>query len=263
VPVKSARAARYLEEALRLDPRQRMESFLFFFKYLEDPDPEVARDAYLEFAKANDQEIGQIGPKLSAARLRGWLKDRDTPAEHLGLYAFLLGACGGAEDAALFRSLLQQTDERSLAAYDGLLGGYIRLQPKEGWVLAETLLRDGNKPFAVRFAALRTLRFYHGWKPDETRTQVLNGLKAIISQGELADLAMEDLRRWQTWDLTREILTRWGQKGSESPIVRRAIVRYALSCPNPDAAQFVARVRQQDPDLVKDVEESIQFEKQK
>ena len=83
-----------------------------------------------------------------------------TPTDRLGLYAFLLGACGGADDAALLRSLLQNPSERVLPAFDGLLGGYIHLRPQEGWDLALETLRDEKQPFPVRFAALRMLRFY-------------------------------------------------------------------------------------------------------
>jgi hypothetical protein len=83
----------------------------------------------------------------------------------------------------------------------------------------------------------------------------------MIVQGELADLAVEDLRQWKLWDLTREVLGLYGKKGYDSPITQRAIVRYALSCPSDHAARsFLAGRRRQEPDLVKEVEESLQFE---
>lgn len=261
VPVKSSAAVDYLKGALALDAKDTTRLLLYYFNYLEHADPEIATDAYIEFAKANDQEIGQVAGKLSPTRLRGLIKDPQTPSERLGLYAFLLGGCGGSEDAAVLRSLLQEPDERTRKAFDGMLGGYIHLRPQEGWELALTTLRDDKKPFDVRFAALRTLRFYHGWKPDETQTKVLRGMEIVISQGDLADLAIDDLRRWKVWDLTREILDLYGKKGSDSPILRQAIVRYALSCPKADATRFVAERRKQEPDIVKDVEESLQYEK--
>jgi hypothetical protein len=110
---------------------------------------------------------------------------------------------------------------------------------------------------------LRTLRFYHGWKPDETRAQVLRGLAVALPEGDLADLAVEDLRRWQAWDLTADVLALYARKSHSAPIMRRAILRYALCCPRPEAATFLADRRREDPALVKDVEESLQFEKPK
>ena len=144
-----------------------------------------------------------------------------------------------------------------------LLSGYIRLRPREGWDLAQGMLQDTQRSFTERYAIIGTLRFYHGWKPEETRDEVLRCLGLLISQGEMADIAVEDLRRWETWTLTDDILSQFGKKTHAAPIVRRAIVRYALCCPQPQAQRFVALLRKQDPKLVGDVEESLQFEKQK
>src|SRR5262249_46284785 len=148
-------------------------------------------------------------------------------------------------------------------ALGGLLSGYIQLRPREGWELALAILRDSRRPFTERLAVLGMLRFYHGWKPEETRREILRGLEALLPQSDLADLAVEDLRRWQLWDLTGEVLALYGKKDFDAPIQRRALVRYALSCPRAEANRFVAQLRKQDPDLVKDVEEALQFEKQK
>ena len=123
------------------------------------------------------------------------------------------------------------------------------------------MLRDPRRPFTDRLAVLGMLRFYHGWKPEETQREVLRGLESLLGQSDLADLAVEDLRRWQLWALTGEVLALYGKKEFDAPIQRRALVRYALSCPRAEASRFVAQLRKQDPDLVKDVEESLEFEK--
>src|SRR5262249_22982946 len=101
VPVNSEAAAGYVKGLLALEGKPRADLLRYGFDYLEHADKELAADAYLEFAKATDAEIGQVAPKLAPAKLRGWLKDARTPPERLGLYAFLLGGCGGADDAAL------------------------------------------------------------------------------------------------------------------------------------------------------------------
>jgi hypothetical protein len=263
--IKSSEAVDYVKGALALDSKDRPRVLRYYFDFLENADKEIANDAFLEFAKASDIELGQVAPKLSAEKLRGWLKDPQTPDNRLGLYAFLLGACGGDAEAALLRKMLDDPTDRTKAAFDGILGGYINLRPREGWDLAMTLLKDEKKSFAVRFAVVRTLRFYHNWKPDDSKDYVQRGLRVILSQGDLADMAIEDLRRWQVWDLTSEVLALYGKKGFDAPIVRQAILRYALSCPKTDtaAAAFVAERRKQDPELVKDAEDALRFLKQK
>jgi len=146
---------------------------------------------------------------------------------------------------------------KQVSAYDGLLGGYIQMRPREGWELAERLLREGRQPSLVRLSAVRTLRFYMAWKPAEMRAVVRRCLSAILTQGELVDCAVEDLRRWQMWELTNEVLAQYGRKGFDAPIYRRAIVRYAMSCPVPAAQKFIAEQRKRNAELVSEIEESL------
>jgi hypothetical protein len=263
VPLTGKGASEYVKKVLALDPKDAAARLAFYFDYLENEDKAVAQDAFLEFARATDQEIGQASGKLSAERLRGWLKDEKTPPERLSLYAFLLGGCGGEADASFLRSMLNDDGERVVNAYDGFLGGYVQLRPKEGWELAETTLRDGRRPLPVRLAAVRTVRLYHNWKPKETREPVLRCLRGMLAQGELADVAVEDLRRWGVNDLTSDVLALYGKKGYDAPIMQRAIMRYAASREKDDEAarRFMAERRRAEPDLVKEVEESLQFEK--
>src|SRR5205085_8141943 len=152
----------------------------------------VSSDAFLEFAKASDRDIGELGKTLQPGPLRRWLRDPKTPLERFALYAFLLGSCGTREDANWFRSALNKPGEKETSAYDGLLGGYIQMHPREGWELAERILREGRQPLPVRLSIQRTLRFFMAWKPNETRAVVRRCLAGVLANGELSDLAAED-----------------------------------------------------------------------
>jgi len=261
INVTSEETAKYLKGALALDQKETAKNLLYYFDYLEHPDKHIAMDAFMEFAKASDQEIGQVAGKLSAARLRGWLQNPKTEEIRLGMYAFLLGACGGADDAAVLRGMLQKPSDRTTRAFDGLLGGYIQLKPDDGWRLALDILRDAGKDYRLREAILRTLRFFHSWKPKESEDQILKGVASVLPQGDLADIAIEDLRHWKLWDLTDDVLALYGRKSHDAPLMRRAIIRYAICCPQPRAAEFIAQRRRDDAEAVRDVEESVQAEK--
>jgi hypothetical protein len=264
VPIKTAAGVEYVKQVLKLDPKNKTENLLFFFKYLENEDKEVAHDAFMEFAKASDVEIGEVAKKLPADKLRGWLKSNGTAPERIGLYSFLLGACGTKDDAALLEKLLGENSERTTKAYDGILAGYIHLKPKEGWELAMATLKDDKKSFEVRLSVVRTLRFYYLAQPKENKANVLKGLEAMLVRSDLADVAVEDLRRLKLYDLTPEVLSLYGKKGYEGQLMREAIIRYALSCKDDVAAQkFLAERRKAEPDLVKDVEDAMRFEKSK
>ena len=254
--------AAYLRGALALPANDARARLLYFFRYLDHGDELLARDAFMEFVKASDSEVGDIAPRLPAAKLRAWLRNPKTPDERLGLYAFLLGGHGSSSDRAWFEKELAHPTPRTAGAFDGILGGYIRLRPREGWELATHILRAGRHTLPVRLAVVRMLRFYHAWKPVETRPQVLAALAAIVAQGELADLAVEELRQWRVWDLTDAVLALHGRPGLDAPLQQRAIVRYAVSCPRPRARAFVEALRKKDADLIREMEEAVRLEQQ-
>jgi hypothetical protein len=185
-----------------------------------------------------------------------------TPAGRLGLYAMLLGATRRAAEADFLRGLLESKEERFTSAADGLLAGYLQLRPREGWDLLGSILRDKRKSLTLRLSAVRTVRFLFSSQPKENRARVLGMLEIVLGQDDLADLAVEDLRRWELWDLTSTVLGLYGKKGYDAPLMQRAILRYALSCKKtPETMRFLAAVRGSEAEVVKEVEESLRYEK--
>jgi hypothetical protein len=251
----------YLKAALALDDRDRVASLLFYFRHLDSPDPDVASDAFLEFAKATDQEIGVVGPKLDSAKLRKLLADPKTPSERLGVFAFLLGACGNRNDAQVLAGMIDKPEERNSAALSGLLGGLIEMRPEDGWKRVVVILDDPRRPYRDKLAALGTVRFFHAYRPAENRKAILAGMSAVVARGDMADMAIEDLRRWQWWDQTRQILSQYNEPTHSAPLVKNSILRYALTCPNADATAFVKAVEAKEPVAVREVRESLEFER--
>lgn len=262
IPFQSEAAVEYVKKGAALDANNPVARLRYFFDYLEHPDKEIAADAFLEFAKADDRDIGEAAQHFAPDKVRGWLKSPTTPANRLGVYAFLLGVSGGEEDASYLQSLLTSTDDRIRDAYDGILSGVLSRKPREGWATVLGGLADGKTPLPLRLAMVRSVRLMHGWQPVANRANVIKAEEAILTQGDLADMAIEDLRKWKLWDLTGTILGCYGKKGYTSPIVERAIVRYALTNKADPATQaFVAARRKDKLDLVKEVEEGLEFEK--
>src|SRR5581483_11313974 len=74
--------------------------------------------------------------------------------------------------------------------------------------------------------------------------QVLEGVRLLVAQSDLADLPIEDLRKWGCWDQTEYVLS-FADKPSHAnvPIVKRAILRFALAAP-PEKAKFVEQTLQ-------------------
>ena len=226
-------------------------------KHFDHADENVADEAFMVFAKADDKLIAQTAKKLAPANLRKLVKNPDLEPERLSMFAYLLGACGTADDVELLQSLIKNPPRRFYKSYEGILAGYITMRPAEGWALANDTLRNDKNSFLLRFATLRTMRFFYNAKPEETGPRVLSGLGLALGQSDIADIAIEDLRKWKRWDHTKAVVACWDRKGYQSPIVKQSIIRYALACPMPEARALVERARRQDPELVRDLEQEL------
>jgi hypothetical protein len=233
----------------------------YYARFLAHSDSVIADDAFLEFARSTDEEVGQAAKKLSPALFRAQLQNPKLEADRVSLFAFVLGNCGDASDAELLRKRIKQASAEDVRALDGLLGGYIALRPKEGWQLTRDILANPDNSFLKKQAALRAVRFYMGWQPGATKEQMLAAYRTVVADGQMADLAIEDLRRWKTWDLSPAILAQYGKATHDTQIVKRGILRYALCCPLPEAQRFLDGIRSREAAVLRELAEALEFEK--
>lgn len=262
----------YLKGAIAVRAKDSLTRLTYFFDYLEAPDLVVSSDAYSEFGYADYKEIRALADKWKGDATKGkqllaWLKDPNTRPTRYGLYGLLLGHCGKAEDATALRALLDDKDRAYSSGLDGVVAGYVLLDPKAGWDYLLGIVGDPKKDFSVRYAGLRTVRFFWESRPDIIpNKQVLDAMKVLMEQPDLADLPIEDLRKWKVWDLAPVVL---GYAAKEShntiPIVNRAVLKFAIAASwadpkNTAAAEFVARARQKDAKKVEFLESLLKDE---
>jgi len=257
----TAATVEYVKGATKLDAADAPTRLGYFFKHLGSADATVAADAFVEFARAADADIIKSAKQFDAAALRKLISDEKTPAERIGVFAFLLGVCGTANDAQFFAGALKQNPlpERVRDSFGGLLAGYVLLDPKGGWAFTHSVLADDKRSFAVRLSAIGAVRFFQASRGADCKADVLKCCASLLPDGDFADMAVEDLRRWGYWELTADVFAQFAKPTHSAPIVRRSIVRYALTCPADDAKQFVVAVRQTDPKLVTAVEEQLKM----
>ncbi len=140
------------------------------------------------------------------------------------------------------------------------------IDPKGGWEFTKGLMKDSGKEFLIRYAALRATRFIHAYRPDLVKSEELaEGVAPLLNQNDISDLAIDDLRKWGCSDMTPRVLAlRDSDAYRTTPVVRRAVLRFALSFPTVAADQtFVTAQRQADPQGVADVEELLKLEQGK
>ena len=256
----------YLKGVQELKDKKPVERLPFYFKYLDNADPEISMDAFKEFANADYKDYREMAKKLPADKLAGWLRDRNTPGFRIGLYGSLLGHCGNDKDAALLRSLVDDPERKLSSGVDGVLAGYVMIKPKEGWEYTKNLMKDPSKEFLMRYAGLRAARFLHDFRPDLVdKKELADGVAQLLNQKDIADLAVEDLRKWGCSDMTKRVLgLRETEAYTSLPIVRRAVLRFALSFPDvADDAAYVAEQRKSNAQGVSEAEEILKLEQAK
>jgi hypothetical protein len=259
--------AGYINGALKVKDAKPAERLAFYFKYLDDPELEISNDAYKEFANADYKDARDMAKGLPADKLVKWLEDPNTPAFRYGLYASLLGHSGKEEHGRVLRNMLDDPQKKLLSGTDGILAGYIMLKPKDGWDYLRSILADPGKDFTQRYAALRAARFFWEFRNDLIdHKEVVAAVALLLDQSDIADLGIEDLRKWGRWEMADRIIDLYGAKSHDVPIIRRSILRYALSCkgpggaPHPKADKLVRELRMKDPQMVNDVEELLRLE---
>jgi hypothetical protein len=265
----------YIKGALAVKGKDNVTRLRFFFDHLESPDLEISGDAYNEFAFADYKEVVELAPTLPADTIMKWLKDPNTRASRYGLYGLFIGHCGKPEHAKELRQLLDDPERKFSSGLDGMLMGYILLDKKAGYEYLMNILRNPENEFLIKHAGLKVLRFFWEYRNDIqkfkkhevlSRKEILNGMTALLAHPDIADMPIDDLRKWKAWEMTNTVL-KYAQVESHNklPINRRAILKFALAASwddpkNTAAVNFVAQARQNEPDRVKLLEELLRDE---
>lgn len=263
----------YLKNATVARTKPAVERLRFFFDYLTDSDLVISSDALMEFGNTEYADVRKLAEDrvnpLSPDKIAGWLKDKNTPASKYGLLGLLLGHCGDAKKHAdLLRSMVDDKDNQFNSGLDGIFAAYILLDKEKGWKRLFEYSASQPAEFNTQFTVLKVLRFFYEYRPDVVaHPTVLEGMKVLAALPDIADMPIEDLRKWKRWELTDFVLNFDGQEShNKFGIVRRAILRFAIQAAdagNQKAKAFVKVAEGKDAEKVKYLRELLEDEKPK
>lgn len=236
--------------------------YAYFSKYLEHSDQNIAIDAYQEFAKAPYPDVVAAAKSYDPDRLLELIRNPLTPGDRIGLYGLMVGVAGRPQDAEVLRRMVENPNERRLNGLDGLMGGLCVLNPTQGLELSLDILNDRQKPFNLRYSALEAIRFALIELDAFDRDHVFERMRQALEIPELCDLLMDELRKHQQWSAVNQVLGLAERSGYDSAVIRRAILRFAIECPDPKANAFLQKAAESDSQFVADVKSSLEFEKQ-
>ena len=227
-------ALRYLREAPvpNADKPERLD---YFAKFLEHPDPIIAKDAYQEFAEGPQEHVIRVARKFSPAKLRKWVFEAKGGYAEMrrGLYGMMLGVCGDKSDIPRLEAIVRENPEDELRlGIDGMISGYLLLTGADGLKFVEKAkLLASNVPFSETHSTLNALRFM--WTYGEGRIpaeRLQESLRLLLDQPDLAELAIMDLARWRDWKIQPRLLKLYNSGGQYSEVrTKRAIIRFMLT----------------------------------
>ena len=259
--------ATYLKGAIELKDKDVPARLAYFFKHFDSSDWAVSGDAFQEFSNADYKDVRVAAAGFEPDQILKMLKDPNTSKARLGLLGLLIGHCGkGETHAKPLRALIDDPDVRQATGLDGLLAGYVLLAPKDGLEYVAGIIKDAKVDFLVRYAALRCVRFFWEYRDDVLQKKdVVAAILPLLDQPDIVDLAVEDLRKWEQWDLAPKVIGLFDKPTHDASIIQRSLIKYALAAPphNQDSAAFVARLRADDKqaERVRDLEQLLELEK--
>jgi hypothetical protein len=239
-----------------------VERLRYFGPFLENRDPLVAQDAYLEFGHAPFEDVARTAGILSPAKMREWLTNPQVPQDRKGFYGLALGLTGNAAERRastdFLKKLILAPEDDFRAGFDGILGGYLMLSGTDGLDLIES--RYLANPHAadgdVRHA-LTAVRFYHEYGDDIPAARLNSAIGKLLKRHEFAEAAITDLARWKDWTILNTVASLYSEPAYSQPGTRRAIVGYLLACPLPQSARLLADLRQIDPQGISSAEQIL------
>ncbi|EMI29384.1 hypothetical protein [Rhodopirellula europaea] len=246
------KSEKYLEKITQLADKEPSERLLFYYKYLQDEDSMLSRDAYDEFASTPYDEIKKIESALDHDTLVTWIQDPKMSPDRKRMYLTLLGICGDQEDLPMLESMLKSTQKSSRSGLDALIACYLTLAGEQGLpVIDELFLENRKASYADTYAAIMAVRFHGSEGGVIARSALVQSLHHILERPDLADLVIPDLARWKDWSQIDRIKRLFLAADAENNWVRVPAVNYLRACPKPEAAEAIIELEKVDPDSVR------------
>ncbi len=246
----SERVQNYIVGANAL-PREGLERIQYFYKYLEDEEEMLNRDAYDEFARTPYEVVKQLKPTLDREQLLTWIQNTEIPVSHRRLYLTLLGIAGQPEDAALLEDMIRNEDRKIRTGLDALIACYLIHKGPEGLDLVDELfLKNRDSEYADTYAAIMAIRFHRTETDYIPRERLVESLRHMLARPPLADLVIPDLARWEDWSVMPRLVELFKNADENSSWVRVPVINYLRACPDAKAAEHIKELEKIDPQAV-------------
>ena len=182
----------------------------------------------------------------------GLPQDAEIGADRKRLYFTMLGVCGSEADLPELEQMLRNPAKSVTGGLDALIACYLTLAGEKGLPLIDELFIANKKaPFPQSYAAIMAIRF-HGTEGNVIpRSALVESLHKILDRGELADMVIPDLAKWNDWSQIDRLTQLFKEAEKDKNWLRVPVVNYMRACPLPEAAEAMKELEKIDPDAVR------------
>ena len=130
---QDSKIAEYLKGAIDLQSKPVPDRLMYFFQNFDSPDWSISGDAFQEFSAAEYKDVRTTAKLMDPDKILKMLKDPNTSVARYGLLGMLLGHCGKpVPHGQALKTFIDDPKVKQASGLDGLLTGYILLDPKAG-----------------------------------------------------------------------------------------------------------------------------------
>lgn len=126
-------------------------------------------------------------------------------------------------------------------------------------LIEEQFLKSETMEYRDVFAAIIALRAVFQHSTVIPQMHVVAAMRLCLSRPKFADLVIPDLTRFKDWDSAPPVmeLFRAADEKSENHWIRIPAINFMRACPRPEAKEFLAEMRNLDPDVVNRAETNV------
>ncbi|MCR9197838.1 MAG: hypothetical protein NXI04_04305 [Planctomycetaceae bacterium] len=257
----------YIVSAPKMDVDDRL---TYFVPFLEHAEPQIAADAWGEFANADYEIICKLRTEFDSQKLRQWITQADTSPERLGLYGMMLGLCGNQDDAAfLRRQILNGSSDELRFGIEGLMGGLLLITKEQGLAfLEQQLITRSDVTGAESLAVIQALQFAWTYEPDLiAKDRLRSALHPYLQKSSVRELVIRNMARWNDWSGLEKLPPLFEVAAADRDSgTQRAIIGYLLTCRKNESAEeslqqradsVLEEIRTAEPRLVRMMERDM------
>jgi hypothetical protein len=248
---------RFVRHSVLLNDKSRMGRAKYALDFLLSPNKMVADSADIEFSRISYADLRKVAetvkPETCVKAIQG-NKDSSGPSRW---HAMLLGHCGKKEHAVILQQTIDGSKNPKTFVRSEVFIALTLLDREAGWRAITDIVVNKELPFLTRYNALHAARFFFTERKDviDEKTCVA-AVSSVLTVADMADFAVEDLRKWRRWEYSDTIL----KLPAKSAILRKCVLRFALQCPTQQAKDFVNTERTRDREFVEETEELLALE---